>query len=129
MRGPTEHSTLPDTSGPTNEQFVYHLTPAAQQFLAEHEQATGAQLHRPAARLAEVTEAAEREARHRRRKARAERARRRGKRFGTISYRWREGEYVPLLRLSGKWLRRAGFDQQQEFEITVRAGRLVIEAL
>jgi hypothetical protein len=78
---------------------------------------------------AEETEAAEREARRRRRKARAARARRRGKRFGTVSYRWREGEYVPLLRLSGKWLRRAGFDQQQEFEITVRPGRLVIDTL
>jgi hypothetical protein len=71
MRGPTEHSTLPDTSGPTNEPFVYHLTPAAQQLLAEHEQANGTELHRPAARFAEVTKAAEREARLRRRKARA----------------------------------------------------------
>jgi hypothetical protein len=129
MRGPTEHSTLPDTSGPTDDHFVYHLTPAAQQLLAEHEQATRAELHRPAARCVEVTEAAEREARRRRRKARAARARRRGKRFGTVSYRWREGEYVPLLRLSGKSLRRAGFDRQQEFEIAVQRGRLVIEAL
>lgn len=129
MSGPAEDSTLPEPTGPEDERFVYNLTPEGQQVLAEHERATGARLHEPAAPATEVADAVDRETRRRRRKARAQRARRRGRRFGTISHRWSGNDYVPSLRISGKWLRRAGFDQQQEFEITVRNGQLVIEAL
>jgi hypothetical protein len=87
------------------------------------------ELHRPAARAADVPDVAARELRRRRRQARARRARQRGRRFGTISYRRLASGRVPYLRLSGDWLRRAGFDQEQEFEITVGHGRLMIEAL
>jgi hypothetical protein len=55
--------------------------------------------------------------------------RQRGRRLSTISYRRLASGRVPYLRLSGDWLRRAGFDQEQELEITVGEGRLVIEAL
>jgi hypothetical protein len=129
MRGPAEDSTLPDPTGPEDEHFVYHLTPAAEQLLAEHARATGTELHRPAARAADVPDAAAREVRRRGRRARTRRARQRGRRFGTISYRRLASGQVPYLRLSGDWLRRAGFDQEQEFEITVGEGRLVIEAV
>jgi hypothetical protein len=129
MRGPAEDSTPPEPTGPEDERFVYHLTPEGQQVLAEHERATGERLHEPAAPATEVADAVDRETRRRRRQARAQRARRRGRRFGTVSYRWCGEEYVPALRVSGKWLRRAGFDRQQEFEITVRDRQLVIDAL
>jgi hypothetical protein len=129
MRGPSEDSTLLQPTGREDEPFVYHLTPAARQLLAEHERATGEPLHQPAAPAAEVADAVDRESCRRRRRARSRHARRRGRRFGTISSRWSGTEHVPALRLSGKWLRRAGFDQAQEFEITVREGQLVIDAL
>jgi hypothetical protein len=130
MRGPSDHSTnLPEPSGPTDDRFVYHLTPAGQQLLAQREEATGTHLHRPAARAAEVADAVHRETTRRRRKALAESARRNGRRFGTISYRQRQQQQFPALRVSGLWLREAGFDLGQEFEIIVDEGRLVIEAL
>jgi hypothetical protein len=129
MRGPAEDSTLPAPTHPDDEPFVYHLTPAAHELLAEHERATGTELLRPAARAADVPDEAARKLRRRRRQARARRARQRGRRFGTISYRRLPCGRVPYLRLSGDWLRRAGFDQEQEFEITVGHGRLLIEAL
>jgi len=130
MRGPTKHSTnLTEPSGPTDDRFVYHLTPAGQRLLADQEQATGTHLYRPAARTAEVADAVQRETRRQRRKELAARARRNGRRFGTISYRQRGGRQLPALRVSGKWLREAGFDLGQEFEITIDDGRLVIDAL
>ena len=129
MRGPAEDSTLPEPTGPEDERFVYHLTPAARQLLAEHERATGEPLHQPAAPAAEVADAVDRETRRRRRRARSRRARRRGRRFVTISSRWSGDEHVPALRISGKWLRRAGFDRAQEFVITVRHRQLVIDAM
>ncbi|HVF59608.1 MAG TPA: SymE family type I addiction module toxin [Thermoanaerobaculia bacterium] len=36
---------------------------------------------------------------------------------------------VPDLRISGRWLQRAGFDLGQHYEIEVRAGRLTIRAV
>ena len=141
MRGPTDQSINPQpvnppappcataAPGPASEEYVYHLTPAAQSLLAEHERSTGAVLHRPAVPAVEVVESEAREAKRRRRKLLRRRARRRGRRLGTISYRWRGDEYRPLLRLSGKWLARTGFPIGQEFEVVVEEGRLVLEAV
>ena len=130
MRGPVDHSTNePRSVDPAGDGFVYHLTSTAHQLLAEHEQSSGKRLHRPAARTADLADAADREAKRQRREALRRRARRRGRRFGTVSYRWRETQYLPALRVSGKWLRRAGFDIGQEFEITVDEGQLIIEAV
>lgn len=135
MRGPTDQSTNPPP--PTNPpapprataiDYVFHLTPAAQSLLAEHERSTGAVLHRRAVPAAEVAASEAREAKRRRRKLLRRRARRRGRRLGSISYRWCGGENRPLLRLSGKWLARAGFPIGQEFEVVVEEGRLVLEA-
>ncbi|HVF62271.1 MAG TPA: SymE family type I addiction module toxin [Thermoanaerobaculia bacterium] len=38
-------------------------------------------------------------------------------------------ERVPDLRLSGRWLRAAGFDLGQGYEVEVRSGKLVIRAV
>lgn len=53
----------------------------------------------------------------------------RGVRAGTISARWRDGREVPELRLAGRWLKGAGFDLGQEYEIEVGVGRLTIQAV
>ncbi|HEX5760618.1 MAG TPA: SymE family type I addiction module toxin [Thermoanaerobaculia bacterium] len=39
------------------------------------------------------------------------------------------GRGFPDLRLSGRWLRAAGFDLGQAYEVEVRAGRLVVRAV
>ena len=126
MRGPVQHSTnLPEPTGPTDDRFVYRLTPTGRQILADHEAATGEQLHLPAARVCEIAEAVDRE--HTRRR-RAE-AKTNGRRFGTISYRWRNDKQFPQLRLSGDWLGDAGFVLGQQFEVTVSDRRLTIDAV
>ena len=52
--------------------------------------------------------------------------------FGTARDLRRDGVWVgtqwsPMLRLSGRWLQRAGFDIGQRVRVRVDAGRLVIE--
>jgi hypothetical protein len=126
MRGPDQDSTkLPEPTGPTDDRFVYRLTPTGRQILADHEAATGEQLHLPAARVCEIAEAVDRE--HTRRR-RAE-AKANGRRFGTISYRWKNDKRFPLLRLSGDWLDDAGFALGRQFEITVNDRQLIIDAV
>ena len=126
MSGPVQHSTnLPEPSGPTDDRFVYRLTPTGRRILADHEAATGERLHLPAARAAEITEAVDRETTRRRR---AE-AKANGRRLGTISYRWKNDKRLPLLRLSGTWLDEAGFALGQQFEVTVDDRRLTIDAV
>ncbi|HVF60007.1 MAG TPA: SymE family type I addiction module toxin [Thermoanaerobaculia bacterium] len=62
--------------------------------------------------------------------ARAAAARAKGRRFGTICCRSRGyRNLVPDLRISGRWLQRAGFDLGQNYEIEIRAGRLTIRAV
>ena len=126
MDGPTQHSTnLPEPSGPADERFVYRLTPTGRQILADHEAATGQQLHLPAARVDEIAEAVAAEQTRRRR---AE-AKSNGRRLGTISYRWKNDKRFPLLRLSGDWLDEAGFALGRQFEITVNDRQLIIDAV
>jgi hypothetical protein len=130
MDGPAEHSTnLPEPTGPTDERFVYELTPEGRRALAEREAATGERLHRAAAPYSEVAEAVERERTRRRREALRHEAKRNGHRFGTVSYRWNGKKQLPHLRLSGQWLHDAGFAVGRELEIEVAEGRLVIDAV
>ena len=126
MRGRTEDcSSLPEPTGPTDDRFVYRLTPEGKQILADHEAATGEQLHFPAARASEIAEAVGLETTRRRR---AE-AKANGRRLGTISYRWKNDKRFPLLRLSGDWLDEAGFALGQQFEVTVHDRQLTIDAV
>ena len=61
--------------------------------------------------------------------ARAREARANGRRFGTICGRSGPHTRVPDLRLSGNWLRAAGFDFGQHFETEVQGGQLTIRAV
>ena len=69
-------------------------------------------------------EAREEELRERRRWARAA-----GRRAGTVSARWQPAGAAPYLRLSGSWLRAAGFEVGRGVEVEVRSGKLVIRAV
>jgi hypothetical protein len=44
----------------------------------------------------------------------------------TVSYTFRGHATVPMIRLRGKWLQDAGFDEGTPVEITVADGRLTL---
>jgi hypothetical protein len=44
----------------------------------------------------------------------------------TVSYTFRGNTTVPMIRLRGKWLQNAGFDEGSLVEITVADGRLTL---
>ncbi len=76
-----------------------------------------------------VAKVLERRARREEKGERARRARAAGRRSGTVCGRWTGGARVPDLRLSGRWLRAAGFDLGQAYEVEVQAGKLVVRAV
>ncbi len=47
-------------------------------------------------------------------------------RRGTVCYRYRNESQVPDVRLSGRWLERAGFDRGRKFHVQVHAGRITL---
>ena len=109
MRGPgSKSTTLPEPTGRDGTSLSYSLTAQGK------------------AALAAFGTAAER---HSRRQACVRRARERGRRSGTVTSRWREAQPVPEVRLSGAWLRAAGFDFGQSFEVGVEEGALVIRVV
>lgn len=116
------------------EEFIYILPPSAEHALAERAVQAAARA-RERARAAPPTpeEAAEEAARRSRRAARNTReaaARAHGRRLGTVSRRTRpHGGPVPDLRISGFWLRDAGFDFGQEYEVEVEQGKLTVRAV
>jgi hypothetical protein len=128
---------LPEPASPAADRYVFHLSPAAEHLLAEAQARRArdgndsgeAPLYRPAARLSEIAEAVTDEDRRQRRIHLARAARRRGRRLGTISTRSWGAAPSPYLRLSGQWLRDAGFQMGQHFEVEVGEERLTIEAV
>jgi len=127
---PTYPAAFTEPTGPLDERFVYGLTPKGREALAalQVRQAVGEPGELPEPDERPVTEA---EIRRRQRQRQARRTRAAGRRLATICGRFR-GESmtrVPDLRLSGHWLRKAGFDLGQFIEVEVSDGRLVIEAV
>ncbi len=47
-------------------------------------------------------------------------------RRGTVCYRYRNESQVADLRLSGRWLERAGFDRGRKFHVRVHPGRITL---
>ncbi len=47
-------------------------------------------------------------------------------RRGTVCYRYRNESQVADLRLSGRWLERAGYDRGRKFQVQVHAGRITL---
>jgi len=129
-RTESSNPTLPPPASPWAGPFIpASLTSEELKALELHESPAGGYIDGLAAQYAAV--AVERRARRERKKARAQQARAAGRRSGTVCGRW-NGQWrrrVPDLRLSGLWLRAAGFDLGQAFEVEVRAGELVIRAV
>lgn len=52
-----------------------------------------------------------------------------GKTLGaTVNRTWQNAESVPMLRLTGKWLRKLGFHENSRMKIEARHGQLTIQA-
>ncbi len=47
-------------------------------------------------------------------------------RRGTVCYRYRNESQVPDVRLSGRWLERAGFERGRKFNVLVQPGRITL---
>ena len=125
----SDSSSLPESSGTLDERFVYRLTDEGKQILAEHGRANGKPAFLEARSSPAVAELLDSEARRKRKRRRRKEARARGVRMGTVCGRWRNGRRLPDLRMSGRWLQRAGFDLGQEYEVKVEAGKLTIQAV
>ncbi len=112
------------------DQFLYILPPEEQYALAERTARKAAHARSRAEMLPdEVAAILARRASRERWLRRAKQVRAEGRRFATICGRWQGRQRVPDLRLSGLWLREAGFDLGQHFEIEVEAGRLTIRSV
>ncbi len=118
-----------ERTGPFDNQFVYRLTEEGEDLLSEHERTNGRPAYLRTPCPAEVAEALDSEARRERQRLRQKEARARGVRAGTVYSRWRDGRYVPELRMTGRWLENAGFDQGQEYEVEVEIGKLTIQVV
>jgi hypothetical protein len=90
---------------------------------------TGVRIEIQELREAAVAAALDRAARRARKRARAREARAAGRRSLTVCGRWTGTTRIPDLRLSGWWLRAAGFDLGQACEVEVLAGTLVVRAV
>jgi len=115
----SESTSLPAPSGTFDERFVYRLTHEGKQILAEHGRTNGKPVFLKARSSPAVAELLDFEARRERQRRRRKEARERGLRLGTVCGRWRNGRRLPDLRMSGRWLQRAGSDLGPEYELKV----------
>lgn len=125
----SDSTSQPQPTSTFDERFVYRLTGEGKQILAEHGSANGKPAFFEARSSPAVAELLDSEARRERKRRRRKEARGRGFRLGTVCGRWRNGRRLPDLRMSGRWLQRAGFDLGQEYEVKVEAGKLTIRAV
>jgi hypothetical protein len=125
----SDSTTPPELFGFASQPCGYRVTEAGLKALAEYEERHGESVVREVALPDEVAEALEAEAWQDRRQQHREDARNRGNRLLTVCGRWRGGRRIPDIRLTGLWLRNAGFDLGQSIEVEVEAGALTIRAL
>ncbi|HSL82492.1 MAG TPA: SymE family type I addiction module toxin [Thermoanaerobaculia bacterium] len=125
----TPADTPADLSGPFDDRFGYRVTEEGMKALAEYERAHGKPAFTKEPLPASVAEPLATEARRVRKRRRRKIARSRGRRLLTVCGRWQGGREVPDLRMTGRWLERAGFDLGQEYEVQVEAGRLTLRIL
>jgi type I toxin-antitoxin system toxin SymE len=119
---------LPAPAGPLAQPLTYHER-VLQEILDDHERATGVRIDVDLLRDSAVAAELEWPARRERRKARVREARAAGRRSLIVCGRWTGKARIPDLRMSGWWLRAAGFDLGQAYEVEVQAGKLTIRAV
>ncbi len=125
--GPT--TTPPELFGFADQPCGYRVTEAGLKSLAEYEERHGESVVEEMALPDEVAEALAIEAWQDRRQQHREDARDRGNRLLTVCGKWRGGRRIQDIRLTGLWLRNAGFDLGRSIEVEVEAGALTIRAI
>lgn len=123
MCRPTRDSTTaPAPSGPTDERIVYHLTDAGRRALqAASPRCTESSVSASAPTDGAANDGSAQDDRHEQDDEPAPERHRL-----TVCGRWRHNSRVPDLRMTGLWLRKAGFDLGQKYEVQVEEGRLVV---
>jgi len=125
----SDSTTPPELFGFPNQPCGYRVTEAGLKALAEYEERNGQAVVEEVALPGEVAEALEAEAWQDRRQRQRKKARERGHRLLTVCGRWRGSRRIPDIRMSGVWLKEAGFDLGQTIEVEVEAGALTIRAI
>jgi len=119
----------PELLGRLDQPCGYRVTKEGLKALAEYEARHGKAVVEEVPLPSDAAEALQDTARRERRRQRRKEARERGLRLLTVCGRWRSNRRIPEMRLTGLWLRNAGFDLGQEFEVEVSAGALTIRAI
>jgi len=125
----SDSSIPPQLLGRLDQPCGYRVTEEGLKALAEYEERHGKAVLEAVPLPSEVVEAFDDKARREGRRQRRKEARKRGLRVLTVCGRWRSDRRIPDLRLTGLWLRDAGFDLGQEFEVEVQAGALTLRAV
>jgi hypothetical protein len=130
MCGHRSHSTtLPESTGPIDDNFGYRVTEEGMKALAEYEERHGKAVLRKVRLTDVVAEALEDESWREQTRQRRKEARKRGHRLVTVCGKWRRTKRVPDLRLMGLWLRSAGFDSGRQCDVAVKLSTLIILAI
>jgi len=125
----SDSTTPPELTHLLNQPCGYRVTREGLKALEEYEKLHGKAAVEAVPLPTELAESIEAEAWRERKRRRRKEVRDRGHRLLTVCGRWRGRRRVPDVRLSGLWLRSAGFDFGQELEVEVEDGALTIRAI
>lgn len=128
-RSRSDSTTPPELAHLLNQPCGYRVTVEGLKALEEYEKLHGKAAVEAVPLPTELAESIEAEAWRQEKRRRRKEVRERGHRLLTVCGRWRAKRRVPDIRLSGLWLRSAGFDFGQELEVEVENGALTIRAI
>jgi len=122
-------TTPPELIHLLNQPCGYRVTEEGLKALEEYAKVHGKAAVEAVPLSGDVAETIEAEAWREHKRRRRKQVRQRGHRPLTVCGRQQAGRRVPDIRLSGLWLKNAGFDLGQELEVEVEAGALTIRAV
>jgi len=125
----SDSTTPPELTNLLEQPCGYRVTEEGLKALEEYARIHGKEAVEAVPLPNELAEKVEAEAWRERKRRRRNEVRERGHRLLTVCGRWRAKRRVPDIRLSGLWLRSAGFDFGQELEVEVEDGALTIRAI
>jgi len=125
----SDSTTPPELTNLLGQPCGYRVTEEGLKALEEYARIHGKEAVEAVPLPSALAEQVEAEAWLERKRRRRKEARQRGRRLLTVCGRWQASRRIPDIRLSGLWLRSAGFDLGQELEVEVEAGRLTLRAV
>jgi len=122
-------TTPPELLDLLNQPCGYRVTEEGLKALEEYAKVHGKAAVEAVPLSGDVAETIEAEAWQEHKRRHRKEVRQRGHRLLTVCGRRQADRRVPDIRLSGLWLKSAGFDLGQELEVEVEAGALTIRAV